>query len=129
MTYLEAYSARLERNAQELKNLIHEVQKLQPKIKAYVSNHGIIQGVVFIDGENINSIHFHEVPYRWSGCGYSEFGKSHIGGENVSMPFTANDVINGFTPVTSKNHTHNTKFKNMEQYLKWCSYLTEYTEQ
>ena len=126
MTYLEAYSARLARNEQELKNLIHEVQKLHPKIKAYVSNNGIIQGVVFIDGENINSIHFHEVPYRWSGCGYSEFGKSHYGGENMAMPFTVEDVINGFSPITSKNHTHNTKFQNIEQYLKWCSYLTEY---
>jgi hypothetical protein len=128
MNYLEAYRARLERNEAALKNLIFDVKKLRPEIKAHVNlNGGLLKSVTFIRGEDINTACFHEVPYCWSGCGYSKYNP-HYGGENGAMPFSAEDVINNFVPVTTKNHTYDTKFKSMEQYLKWCSYLTEYSE-
>jgi hypothetical protein len=83
----------------------------------------------------INSIHFHEVPYRWSGCGYEEHSKSHSGGENISMPFTADDVISTFKPInkirfryknTNPNDHSFIPFKNKEHYLQWNSFLNLY---
>jgi hypothetical protein len=138
MGYLEAYGERLKRNQSELLQLIKDVLEKDSTIEAYVYNDFLkgechLQGVVFIKGEKINSVHFHEVPYRWSGCGYGEFGKSHSGGDNVSMPFDADDVINNFRPINSIVHrrkAHNSEeaeyFKDKQQYLNWCSYLKQY---
>lgn len=128
-TYLEAYGERLERNQTALLKLADKVLATNPEIEIYHNSNAsdrFIQGLVFFNGENINSIHFHEVPYRWSGCGYGEFNRSHSGGENVSMPFDVQDVLTTFRPVTSVNHTHSTTFKTKDQYLKWCSYLVRY---
>jgi hypothetical protein len=125
--YLTAYRERLQRNNDDLIKLIKEVQERDPLIEAYVHNDGrLFPGVVFIKDETINSIHFHEVPYRWSGCGYHEHWKSHWGGENASLPFDATDVITTMRPIGNVNKTHDKAFKNKEEYLKWCSYLKLY---
>jgi len=131
-TYFEAYRERLERNQADLFNLANEVLKQHPEIEIYhYRGDRFVQGLIFFNGENINSIHFHEVPYRWSGCGYDEINiaMSHRGGDNVSMPFTVEDVISTFKPVTSKNRDVKTKFKSKEDYLKWCSYLVKYNKE
>lgn len=128
--YLTAYRARLERNQVALIQLIEEVQQKKPSIEAYVydQQQRLLSGVVFIDGEYITSVQFHEVPYRWSGPGYDEFHKSHSGGENSSMPFDADDVINGMKPIAGMRKSQIESFKNREHYLKWCSYLKLYKE-
>lgn len=127
--YLEAYRERMEKNEADLLKLANEVLAINPKIEVYrhKNTDRLINGLVFFDGENINSICFHEVPYRWSGCGFPEFGNSHFGNDiTCYLPFTADDVIKTFHPVTDVNNTHNTKFEDKEQYLKCLSYLTKY---
>lgn len=126
--YLKAYRERLERNHAELIKLINDVQAIDSTIEAYVYDNPnrLLSGVVFIKEEEINSIHFHETPYRWSGCGYPEFGNSHYGTENSGLPFTANDVIANFEPIKDKRKSQIEKFRNKEHYLNWCSYLTKF---
>lgn len=126
--YLDAYRARLERNQAALVQLIKDVLAKDSSIEAYVNRDisRFIDRVVFLKDESINAIGFHEVPYRWSGCGFPEFGNSHSGGENVAMPFTADDVVSTFKPITKVMHTHDKAFKSKEQYLKWCSYLSKF---
>ena len=136
--YLTAYRARLERNQAELIQLIKDVQAKDNSIEAYIYDEQgsrLIGGVTFIKDEMVNSIHFHEVPYRWSGCGYEEHGKSHYGfvDQNLAMPFTADDVIKTFKPINQvrwryKNTTPNDHsfepFKDKKHYLEWHSFLT-----
>lgn len=129
MNYLEAYRARLERNQSDLIQLIKDVQQKDPLMEAYVYDYPnrLLSGVVFIRGEYINSIQFHEVPYRWSGCKYHEFGNSHGGGENSKMPFSADDVLNTMKPINTIKKSSVEIFKNKEHYLNWYSYLNLYT--
>ena len=118
----------MERNHNDLIKLIRDVQDRDKTIEAYVYNDDrYLPGVVFMKGETINSVHFHEVPYRWSGCGHSEFTRSHPGGDNAAMPFTADDVLLNFKPITFVKNRHDSVFKTKEEYLKWCSYLKLYT--
>lgn len=125
--YFEARTKRLERNQVALFELADEVLKADPKIEVYHHHaDAFIQGLVFIKGEDINSVQFHEVPYRWSGCGHGEFNSSHSGGENVSMPFTKEDVLTTFSPITSKRKSSIELFKSKKHYLDWCSYLVKY---
>ena len=128
--YLTDYRARLERNDKALKNLADEVIKAEPEIEVYFHyNNKFQNNVIFFKGEYINTITFHEVPYRWSGCGYSEFGKSHNGDDNVSMPFDVNDVLTTFKPITSILKSQPDKhFKSKEQYLKWYSFYERYNK-
>lgn len=129
--FFKAYRARLVRNQEALINLIKEVRKADPTVEAYTGrNDRFICGVVFIKDEGINSIHFHEVPYRWSGCGYGEFNNyHHSGGENNSMPFTAKDVIDNFKPIKGMRKSQVEVFKDKAHYLKWSSWLQEFKEE
>ena len=122
--YLKAYSKRLERNEADLINLIKAVQQQDNTIEAYINDarNGRIRNVVFFKDDKINSIWFHEVPYRWSGCGYNEHHKSHPGLENCKMPFTAQDVIDTFQPIQTSSYI---KRATKEAYLKWYSYEIE----
>ncbi len=126
--YFKAYRGRLEKNQTDIINLINEVKKVNPLIKAYVvsSKNRIISSVTFIKGEEINRIGFHEVPYRWSGCGYKEHHSSHYG---LSMPFTANDVLKTFQSIKGMYKNQSAVYKNAKEYLTWNSYLTEYTNE
>jgi hypothetical protein len=123
-----AYAARLKRNEEALIRLIKDVTTKDPTVEAYIVSRDLnrtIEGVTFIKGDQINQIHFHKVPYRWSGCGYSEHRKYHYGGENYSMPFTAEDVLKTFTPINQERMvTRN--FKDKEEYLMWRNYLIKY---
>ena len=125
--YLTAYRARMERNDKELKELAVNVLKADSTIEVYFhkDENKFQDSVVFFKEEQINFIGFHEVPYRWSGCGFHEHsGRSNPGGENSSMPFTVDDVLNTFHSVTEvKWRQPNEYFKSKEQYLKWSSYL------
>lgn len=125
--YLYAYASRLKRNEAALLKLADEVIALDPEVEVYHSEtHRHISSIVFFKGENINSVAFHEVPYRWSGCGYGEHSRSHSGGENSSMPFTAQDVLNTFKPVTTVHSTDNKFHKSKAEYLKWHSWLIKH---
>jgi len=119
--YFTDYRARLERNQEALLELAVNVIQADPEVEVYLSNDGAFhRSVIFFKGETINSVSFHEVPYRWSGCGVT----NHSGGENVSMPFNVDDVLTTFKPITSILWRQpNEYFKSKEQYLKWCSYL------
>lgn len=126
--YLTAYGDRLKRNQAALLQLIKDVLAKDNTIEAYTHNDFLrgerhLEGVVFIKDDSINSIHFHEVPYRWSGCGYGEFERAHSGGENNSMPFEAQDVIHTFKPIQKNSYM---KDSSKESYLKWHSYLGKY---
>lgn len=128
--YLEAYYARIIRNHEDLLKLVTDVLEKDPSVEAYyhkeIDNRRLISSVVFFKGEEINGIGFHEVPYRWSGCGYSEFSNSHSGGNNCEMPFTAEDVLNNFRSITTIKLRYYTYFKSKSEYLKWCSYLKKH---
>lgn len=124
--YLEAYKARLIRNEKEILALVESVIKINPAIDVYYNrNSGHIKSITFIRNEMINKIAFHETPYRWSGCGYSEFRNSHVGLENSAMPFTVKDVLLSFTPITSIKKDKN-YFTSVKQYLEWYSFLVSY---
>lgn len=129
-TYLEAYGERLERNDKALKEIALEVIKTNSDVEVYFNhNKNFKDSVLFFKGEMINSIGFHEVPYRWSGCGYQEFDKYHSGGENSAMPFTVEDVLNTFHPVTEiKLRQPDEYCKSKEQYLKWYSFYKRWEE-
>lgn len=128
MNYFEAHRARMQRNNDALLKLADEVIEADSSIEVYICRNDNLQSSVsFFKGELINGIGFHEVPYHWSGCGISD----HSGGENISMPFTVDDVLKSFSPVTNivnRRPTQHTVeyFKSKEQYLKWCSYLKQY---
>lgn len=126
-TYFDSYRERLERNQSKLFNLAKAVLKINHNIEVYhhKDENRIKSGLIFFDGEKINSIQFHEVPYRWSGCGYSEFGTSHNGIEGSEMPFNIYDVLETFKPITTVRKNQKETFKSKEQYLNWCSYLTK----
>jgi len=128
--YLKHYRLRLERNDKELRELADNVIKAEPEVEVYFHRSNELQNsLCFFKGESINGIAFHEVPYRWSGCGYSEFGKSHNGDDNVSMPFDVNDVLTTFKPITSILKSQPDKhFKSKEQYLKWYSFYERYNK-
>lgn len=118
--FLTAYGERLERNSAALLKLATDVMAADPTVEVYCHRDDKHKkGLVFFKGEEINKIHFHEVPYHWSGCGYAE----HFGGENLAMPFTVEDVLQTFKPVTTVMDRHDTFFKSKAEYLKWCSYL------
>lgn len=127
--YFTARKLRFERNQADLIQLIKDVQLIDNTVEAYVHSDypkRFMERVTFIRGEEINTIRFHEVPYRWSGCGYSENHNSHWGGENSKMPFTAEDVIKTFQPIKGLRKSQVELFKDKEHYLKWCSYLKKY---
>lgn len=123
--FLTVYRERLKRNHADLLQLIKDVTEKDSSVETYIHKDktALINNVVFIKGETINSIWFHEVPYRWSGCGYDEFHKSHSGGENSSMPFDADDVINNFKPIAGVRKSQIENYKSKADYLKWLSYL------
>lgn len=122
--YWEAYAARLQRNEEQLLQLAKEVVAIDPEVKVYVSHLSkrYHSSITFVKGETINRIGFHEVPYRWSGCGYEEIGTGHPGGENSSMPFSAETVIETFKKITSEVKRHSRRkgpehFKSIEDYF------------
>lgn len=122
--YFEARKARFIRNEEALIQLIKDVKEKNPNVEVYVyKNQPFIDSVTFFLGEDINGVGFHEVPYRWSGCGYTEYQKSHHG---LEMPFTANDILTTFSPVTNWKKSNVEYFKSKDHYLKWCSYLINY---
>jgi len=122
--YWTAYRARLERNDKELKELAKKVIESNPNIEVYFHHEDKFQNnVLFFNGESINSVSFHEVPYYWSGCGFTD----HYGGENSSMPFDVDDVMNTFKSIRSiKYRQPNEYFKSKEQYLKWYSFYKRF---
>jgi hypothetical protein len=126
MDYFEARQERYKRNEKAIFELIRDVIKTDPQVKAYISNSDkIASHVTFFKGEEINSVSFHEVPYRWSGCGYKEHGGSN---NNLEMPFDVNDVLTTFKPITSiLDRQPNEYFKSKKQYLKWHSWLIQIT--
>ena len=115
------------RNERYLLSLAAEVQKIDPSIKCYVHEDDtrILSGLCFIKKETINFIHFHEVPYRWSGCGFSAHEESCYVLEN---PFTANDVTSTFQPITTQRKKYNEFFKTVEQYVSWHTWLKPLNE-
>ena len=122
--FLKAYRARKKRNHDDLIQLIEDVKKKNKDVKAYVHNSDrYIDSVYFVLDESINVIQFNETPYRWSGCGYTDFANSHYGLENCKLPFTADDVLSTFEPIKSKKTEY---FKSIDQYLKWYSFLKQY---
>jgi hypothetical protein len=133
--YFKAYRARLERNQAQIIQLIKDVQEKDNSVEAYVYDQQgsrLLSGVTFIKEESVNSIHFHEVPYRWSGCGYGEHGNSHYGGENSSMPFTADDVLSTFRPINTVRWRYVNKnpndhsfipYRDKKHYLEWNLFL------
>lgn len=124
MSYFEAHVPRMQRNHNELIKLIKEVQEKDKSVEAFTNTNNTLQsGVVFIKDENICSIQFHEVPYEWSGCGYSEHYKSD---HTLEMPFTADDVLSHFHPIKGFRKSQIEAFKDKAGYLKWCSYLKLY---
>lgn len=127
MNYFEARKLRYIRNQEEIIHLIEEVQKLDESVEAYVHHDNrYIDNVVFFKGEEINSVSFQEVPYHWSGCGC----KSHTGlGDSQQLPFTAEDVLGTFNPVTGLLFRQpNEKFRSKEHYLKWYGFLINYKD-
>lgn len=123
-TYFEAHRERLENNQTALLKLAGEVLAKDPTIEIYHYKDQLIPGLIFIKGEKINSVHFHEVPYRWSGCGHREFSNSN---HTLEMPFSADDVLSTFKPIAGKRLSQVETFKNKAHYLKSCSYLTRFT--
>ncbi len=127
--YLSSYRQRLIRNNDALKKLADDVIKEDPEIEVYFHYEDRLhQYVVFFKGELRNNVGFHEVPYRWSGCGYGEFSYSHMGKANCEMPFTVNDVLTTFKPITEICKFELTKvfFKSKKDYLKWYSFYKRY---
>lgn len=126
MDFWEARTARYKRNEEVILKLVKEVLETDSEIEAYIHNSDrVISSVVFFKREDINSISFHEVPYRWSGCGFKEHGGSNY---NLEIPFELNDVLTTFKPVSSiLLRQPNEYFQSKEQYLKWCSWLKQIT--
>lgn len=127
MGYWEAYRARLDRNQADLLKLAADVMAADNEVEVYRHHDEkrAVSSITFFKGEEINSVSFHEVPYRWSGCGYGEHNGCHSGGDNVSMPFDVNDVLTTFKPVKGMRKSQVEVFKTKDQYLKWCSWLTK----
>lgn len=126
---MTAYIARKQRNNDALLKLAKKVIEIDSSIEVYHhKSDKQISSLTFFKGEEVNGIGFHEVPYRWSGCGYTEHGKSHKGKDNLSIPFDLADVLTSFHPITDIKHRQpNEYFESKEQYLKWCSYLKKYS--
>jgi len=122
MGYFEAKKQRCYKNQEELLQLAKEVKEADSNIDIYKNkNQSIIEGLTFIKGELIKSVRFHSVPYRWSG----PIKRTREVTRYLGMPYTANDIINGLCSITNVHHHHDTYFKSMEEYLKWCSYLVK----
>lgn len=124
MDYLEARTARYKRNEEAILKLVKEVLLADSEIEVYTQrDKKTISSITFFKGEDINSISFHEVPYRWSGCGFKEHGGSN---HNLDMPFDVNNVLTTFKPVSSiLLRQPNEYFESKEQYLKWSSWLKQ----
>lgn len=125
-TFFDAYRERLERNQNDLYKLAKEVALVDPTVEIYKhkDSNRFCQSLTFFKDELINSVSFHEVPYRWSGCGFKEHGGSHYGIHNTCMPFDANDVLTTFRPITEILYRQqNEYFKSKKQYLEWFSFL------
>jgi hypothetical protein len=125
--YWTAYSSRLERNEAELLKLAKEVEA-DSEVEVYIHDSypkRRLTSVTFFKGEEINHVDFVEVPYRWKGCGFH----SHRGiGDNVGMPFTAKDVLESFDHVShSLKRNPKMYFQTKKEYLKWYSFLNQYT--
>lgn len=126
--YWTARRARFIRNQFDLIVLACKVIKIDPSVEIYVHrdyHKRFLDAIVFIKGEKINEIAFHDVPYRWSGCGYEENwqGNYHSGGPNHKMPFNENDVLTTFHPIVSK------AYNNKQQFLKYCFWLVKINPQ
>lgn len=126
-TFFEAYGERLEQNQTDLINFAKEVRIKHPEIEIYRSSvDGFISGLVFFKSEDKNEIHFHEVPYRWSGCGHGEFYDSHYGKEHNRMPFNIDDLISTFRPITRIKYSQpNNFFKSKADFLKKYSFYVK----
>ena len=121
MGYIEAYKARMIRNNDELLQLAKEVNEKDPTVEIYKYKSELnIAHLTFFKGEEINSIGFHEVPYHWSGCNVGD----HSGLDNISMPFTVDDVLSTFHSVKRVLYKQpNEYYKTKKGYLKFNSYL------
>lgn len=129
MGYLEAYRERIKRNESKLFELAKNVLAVNQNIEVYMyKGTQYKKGLVFFNEEKINSICFHEVPYRWSGCGFTEFGQSHPGIEGSEMPFSVEDVLNNFQSIQSVRKNVNENFKSKEHFLKWYSFYTKFNQ-
>lgn len=126
--FFDAYRERLKRNHNALLQLADDLIKIDPEIEAYIyrEERRLVSNVVFFKGEGYNSIGFHDVPYRWSGCGHGEFSYSHGGGENHSMPFTPEDVLKTMQPITTVIKGGDVRFKSKDQFLTWYSFYKRY---
>jgi len=129
--FLKAYEERLQRNHKAILKLAKDVIAIDKSVEAYLSIglKSYISSITFFKDESINTIAFHEVPYRWSGCGYTEHGKSHSGDKNCSLPFTPMVVLASFKPITSILFKQpNEYFTSKDQYLKWYFFLKKYDD-
>jgi hypothetical protein len=121
MNYFEARRERMFRNNSALMKLTKNVIKKNPEVEAYFSDMDFYpESVVFFLGEEINGASFHEVPFRWSGCNYTEHGTSN---PSLEMPFTVEDVLTTFKPVGEIKKSPAEKLKTKKEYLNWYSYL------
>jgi len=131
-SYFKAYKERIIRNQHDLLTLAKKVIKKDPDIEVYChhnffnqKNSRYISSLTFFKKEDLTTIAFHQVPYRWSGCGHGEFRNSHYGINNNEMPFIVDDVLSNLTPVTKKKKRNpNVFFISKKEYLQWYSYLT-----
>ena len=123
MGYFEARRNRAIRNDDALKNLADKLVRKDPTIQAYINrNETVHESIVFIRGEELCSITFTTVPFKWNGPSK----KSAKNQENIAMPYTPEDVLDSFHTVKNVKHRHDTYFKSMEEYLGWCTYLVPY---
>jgi len=125
MGYFKARAERTIRNNDNLKHLADMVMEADSRIEVYHHKSvPYIESITFFKGEEINTIGFHDIPFRWSGCGFKEIkthGDKRAKGGQLEMPFTVADVLNNFEAI-QPNH----RFKTKEEYLKWYNYLTKY---
>ena len=125
MTQFETRQARLKRNHENLIRLAIDTIFQNPYIEVYLhKNHQNenISGIYFFNGEMYNKVQFHEVPYRWSGCGFGEFYKSNNSSE---MPFTPSDVLSTMIDIKTVQKQHKTFFKGKKEFLTWFSWLVK----
>lgn len=124
--YLTSYQKRLIKNDFALKQLAIDVMEADPSVTVYLNNDKDRPNyfIVFFREEEMSSITFKEVPYRWDGCGV----KDHPGkGNNADMPFEVEHVLSSFKPITSVlNRKPNEYFKSKDHYLSIYSSLKQY---
>jgi hypothetical protein len=117
MGYFEARKARWERNDKALRELAKAIIEKDNTIEVYHhEDQKNIEGLHIFKGDELCYIHFGEVPYRWTGPGN---GSADV--ENLEMPYTVEDVLNGFHKLRS-----HTRYNDKKSYLRWYSFLTKF---